>query len=102
MISWMKSQRHAPKVPLVILAALAVFYPLVSQAKDGLADGRVTAWYVANELCIGAYDQKDRDVACAFRDLVGIRLDDAGFCYGKKSDPGNKPIWHPCGPNSRR
>lgn len=69
------------------------------------AEARIFAdgWYSANLICRGSNDQKEIEVACAFRDeVLDRRLRQAGMCYGKKTEPFNNSTWRKCGPNSRK
>lgn len=63
----------------------------------------VTLWYQANDACRGGPgDSKATWAACDEREAYGKRLDQLGWCYGKRGQYGYQMKWHVCTPSSLR
>jgi len=56
-----------------------------------------------NDQCRGGSGDDPKTLeACESRDTLNIKLNQLGWCYGKKSDAGYQMKWHQCEINSNR
>jgi hypothetical protein len=95
--------------PLIMSFALlagSMIWPLVGEASSQSRNDPKTMlrlWYEANGQCRGSSgDDPKTHLACEERAAYGKRLDQLGWCYGKKGEAGYQRTWHRCGRNSER
>lgn len=90
------------RITLVALTLLAANHAAV--AAPPTVDQLLQAWHQANTTCRGSSKPDDFTTMdeCSRRDRLGGRLNQAGWCYGKKGQAGYQQEWHRCGPNSNQ
>ena len=58
---------------------------------------------VLDGMCRASLDPgEQRDAACCGRAMIGIRINQLGWCYGKDGQTGDKMAWHRCARGSQR
>jgi hypothetical protein len=61
----------------------------------------IQEWVGQNLACRGGSgDESSTWEACGARDVTARRLNELGYCYGKKGQSGAQMQWHRCGPDS--
>jgi hypothetical protein len=84
-------------VALVITTGAAVA-PSTAQAQTTEVRDLLRFERATNEMCRGWGDDKEneRDTACCLRTMLQVRLNRAGWCYGKQGQYGAPMEWHLC------
>ncbi|GJE57387.1 hypothetical protein [Methylobacterium thuringiense] len=86
------------------LVCAAIIVSTAAGAQAPSAKQLIAAWRTANGECRGSTDPESLKTKseCDRRERLGGRLDQIGWCYGKKGEAGYQNAWHRCEPNSER
>lgn len=89
---------------VLALAALGMgAIAAMAQAQAQSGDELIASYRSLNSACRGGSGDDPRtQTACAERDRVVARLQQAGYCYGRRGQVGAQMSWHRCGPDSLR
>ena len=86
-----------------MIRALLPFLAALSLASAASAQSRhdprsmIMLWHEANAQCRGSsIDNPDTQSACEERETYSKRLDQLGWCYGKRGEAGYQMKWHRC------
>lgn len=92
-----------------LIAAMLAVAALVAFVHDAPAQSRndpqtmIRLWAEANGACRGGPGNSKATLdACDERDAYSKRLDQLGWCYGRKGESSYQYAWHRCQANSNR
>jgi hypothetical protein len=87
---------------VIALAALA-FVMVTGAAQAQTAQGLLRQAKILNGMCRGSMDDWEQQKAvCCGRAQVFVRLNQLGWCYGKRGQYGAQMEWHRCTSRSHR